>query len=95
MAGKMSLGNPYEPHLEQLIEMLVEKQPADREQLIEMFAGKQSAIIKEIKPEKDLDEGCGVPPLWEFYPEPEEMNHPPQPNLWYLITVLKKSAFFI
>ena len=86
----MSLGNPYEgvwglPHREQL-----------KKELIEMLLKKQAAKIKEIKPEKDLDDqewvwdephegvlpkGCGVPPLWDS---------PPQPKLWYLIAVLKK-----
>ena len=91
MATKMSLGNPYEgvwglPHREQL-----------KKELNEMLLKKQAAIIKKIKPEKDLDDlyewephseqegvlpkGCGVPPLWDS---------PPQPKLWHLINVLKK-----
>ena len=57
-----------------------------REQLKEMLIKQQEAIIKEIKPEKDLDDRYE----WEFYPEREEMSHPPKPKLWYLIAVLKK-----
>ena len=87
MATKMSLGNPYEgvwPHREQL-----------KKELIKMLVEKQEAKIKEIKPEKDLDEGCGVPPLWEPHSEQEGVwDSPPQPNLWYLITVLKKIGIF-
>ena len=48
MASKMSLGNPYDrevPHREQL-----------KKELIEMLVEKQAAIIKEIKPEKDLND---------------------------------------
>ena len=74
MDTKMSLSNPYElPHREQLKEMLLKK---------------QEALIKEIKPEKDLDDHYE----WEFYPEYEEMSHPPNPKLWYLIKVLKKTG---
>ena len=81
----MSLGNPYEvPHREQL-----------KKELIEMLLKKQAAKIKEIKPEKDLDdqEWCGVPPLWD---EPHEgvWDSPPKPKLWYLIAVLKKNRHF-
>ena len=60
-----------------------------REQLKEMLIKQQEAKIKEIKPEKDLDDRYEG----EFYPEPEEMGHPPKPKLWYLIAVLKKPAF--
>ena len=59
--------------------------------LNEMLLKDQEAIIKEIKPEKDLDyryEG-------EFYPEPEEMGHPPNLKLWYLLAVLKKVGISI
>ena len=63
------------PHSEQL-----------KKELIKMLAEEQEALIKEIKPEKDLDDRYE----WEFYPEPEEMSHPPKPKLWYLIAVLKK-----
>ena len=59
-----------------------------REQLKEMLVKDQEAKIKEIKPEKDLDNHYE----WEFYPEPEEMSHPPKPKLWYLISVLKKAG---
>ena len=61
------------------------------EQLKEMLIKQQEAKIKEIKPEKDLDyryEG-------EFYPEPEEMGHPPNLKLWYLLAVLKKVGISI
>ena len=86
MAGKMSLGNPHEPYLEQLIEMLVKKQPANREQLKETLIKQQEAKIKEIKPEKDLDFYSWEPPLPD---EPhEEMRH--HLKLWYLLAVLKK-----
>ena len=59
-----------------------------REQLKEMLLEKQEAVIKNIKPEKDLDDHYE----WEFYPEKEEMSHPPKPKLWYLIKVLKKTG---
>ena len=59
-----------------------------------MLVEKQEAIIKEIKPEKDLDdlynhEGvCGLP-----HSEHEEMSHSsPKPKLWYLLAVLKKTG---
>ena len=54
-----------------------------KKELNEMLLKDQEAKIKEIKPEKDLDyryEGG-------FYPEPEEMSHPPKPKLWYLIAI--------
>ena len=76
----MSLGNPYEgvwPHREQL-----------KKELIEMLAEKQAAIIKEIKPEKDLDDQEWV---WDS-PHEEMRPHPPEPKLWYLIAVLKKTG---
>ena len=60
------------PHREQL-----------KKELIKMLVKKQEALIKEIKPEKDLDEG-----VWDL--PHEEMSHPPKPKLWYLIAVLKK-----
>ena len=59
-----------------------------KKELNEMLVKDQEAKIKEVKPEKDLDyrhEG-------EFYPEPEEMSHPPKPKLWYLIAVFKKTG---
>ena len=82
MATKMSLGNPYKgvwglPHREQL-----------KKELIKMLVEKQAAIIKEIKPEKDLDEREWVP-----HSEQEGVwDSPPQPKLWYLIAVLKKTG---
>ena len=63
------------PHSEQL-----------KKELIKMLLKKQEALMKEIKPKKDLDDRYE----WEFYPEPEEMSHPPKPKLLYLIAVLKK-----
>ena len=67
----------------------------DREQLkkelIEMLLKKQAAIIKEIKPEKDLDDLCE----WEPHSEQEGMwglPHPPEPKLGHLIAVLKKTG---
>ena len=83
----MSLENPYE----QLIKMLVEKHPANREQLIEMFVEKKEAKIKEIKPEIELD----------FYPwEPLLPDEPPGKKrhhlkLWYLLAVLKKAGISV
>ena len=74
----MSLGNPYEPH---------------REQLKKMLAEKQEALIKEIKPEKDLDDRYDLEGVWgatQLLISHEEMSHPPKPKLWYLIAVLKK-----
>ena len=91
MAGKMSLGNPYE----QLIEMLVKKQPANREQLIEMFVEKKEALIKEIKPEIKLDFYSWDQQLSCYLPdEPhEEMRH--HLKLWYLLAVLKKTGISV
>ena len=78
MASKMSLGNPYElPHREQL-----------KKELNEMLLKKQAAIIKKIKPEKDLDDQEWV---WDE-PHEEMRPHPPKPKLWYLIAVLKKTG---
>ena len=85
MATKMSLGNPYEgvsgkPHREQL-----------KKELNEMLLKKQAAIIKEIKPEKDLDDLY----VWEPHSEQEGvwgLPYPPKPKLWYLIAVLKKTG---
>ena len=86
MGTKMSLSNPYEgvwntlgvwgkPHREQL-----------KKELNEMLLKKQEAIIKKIKPEKDLDEQeC----IWDKL---QDEPHPPQPKLWYLIEVLKKTG---
>ena len=54
-----------------------------------MLLEKQEAIIKEIKPEKDLDD------LYEWEPHSEHEGdgiHPPKPKLWYLIVVLKKTG---
>ena len=92
----MSLGNPHEPYLEQLIEMLVKKQPANREQLKETLIKQQEAKIKEIKPEKDLDfyswdSNSVADPLPD---EPhEEMRH--HLKLWYLLAVLKKTGISV
>ena len=78
MASKMSLGNPYElPQREQL-----------KKELNEMLLKKQAAVIKKIKPEKDLDDQEWV---WDE-PHEEMRPHPPQPKLWYLIAVLKKTG---
>ena len=73
MTTKMSLGLPKGCGKKELNEMLIKQ---------------QEAKIKEIKPEKDLDDRYEG----EFYPEPEEMGHPPKPKLWYLIAVLKKTG---
>ena len=57
-----------------------------REQLKKMLLEEQEALIKEIKPEKDLDFYSWEPPLPD---EPhEEMRH--HLKLWYLLAVLKK-----
>ena len=55
-----------------------------------MLAEKQAAVIKEIKPEKDLDDQEWV---WDS-PHEEMRPHPPEPKLWYLIAVLKKPGIF-
>ena len=62
--------------------------PLLKKELIEMLLKKHAAVIKKIKPKKDLDDHYE----WEFYPEHEEMSHPPKPKLWYLIAVLKKTG---
>ena len=59
-----------------------------REQLKEMLIKQQEAKIKEIKPEKDLDDHYDLEGVWGL--PHEEMSHPPKPKLWYLIAVLKK-----
>ena len=59
-----------------------------REQLKKMLLEKQEAIIKEIVPKRDPHDRYE----WEFYPEHEEMSHPPKPKLWYLLAVLKKAG---
>ena len=57
-----------------------------REQLEKMLLEEQEELIKEIKPEKDLDFYSWEPPLPD---EPhEEMRH--HLKLWYLLAVLKK-----
>ena len=58
------------------------------EQLKEMLLEKQEALIKEIVPKRDPHDYYEG----EFYPEPEEMSHPPKPKLWYLLVVLKKAG---
>ena len=75
MDTKMSSDNSYDR--EQL-----------KKELIKMLVEKQAAIIKEIKPEKDLDDQEWV---WD---EPHEgvWDSPPKPKLWYLIAVLKKTG---
>ena len=74
----MSSGNPYDR--EQL-----------KKELIEMLVEKQAAIIKEIKPENDLDlydhEG-----VWGLPHEEMRPSLPPKPNLGYLINILKKTG---
>ena len=77
----MSLGDPYggvfaTEFLSTLNEMLLEEE----EELIKK--------IKEIKPEKDLDDRYDLEGVWVL--PHEEMSHPPKPKLWYLISVLKK-----
>ena len=62
-----------------------------KKELINILIKQQEAKIKEIKPEKDLDDRYER----EFYPEPEEMSHPPKPKLWYLFAVLKKAGISI
>ena len=94
MAGKMSLGsNPYgvlrEPLKKEFIEMLLKKLAVIMQKKLAVIMQKKPRVImKEIKPEKDLDDRYEG----EFYPEPEEMSHPPKPKLWYLIAVLKKTG---
>ena len=58
-----------------------------------MLAEDQEALIKEIKPEKDLDDRYDLEGVWgatQLLISHEEMSHPPKPKLWYLIAVLKK-----
>ena len=73
-----------DPHSEQL-----------KKELINMMLIKQQEVkIKEIKPEKDLDDRYDLYDLkgvWGL-PHPEEMGHPPKPKLWYLIAVFKKTG---
>ena len=76
----MSLGNPYD--CEQL-----------KKELIKMLAEDQEALIKKIKPEKDLDDRYDLEGVWgatQLLISHEEMSRPPKPKLWYLIAVLKK-----
>ena len=73
MATKPYLRGAGYPHSEQLKEMLIKQ---------------QEAKIKEIKPEKDLDDRYDLEGVWVL--PHEEMSHPPKPKLWYLISVLKK-----
>ena len=62
-----------------------------REQLKEMLIKQQESLIKEIKPEIDLDFYSWEPPLPD---EPhEEMRH--HLKLWYLLAVLKKVGISI
>ena len=78
MATKPYLRGAGYPHSEQLKEMLIKQ---------------QEAKIKEIKPEKDLDDRYDLEGVWvatELLIPHEEMGHPPKPKLWYLIAVLKK-----
>ena len=77
MTTKMSLGLPKGCGKKELKEMLIKQ---------------QEAKIKEIKPEKDLDDRYEWDQQLSCYPEPEEMSHPPKPKLWYLIAVLKKTG---
>ena len=64
------------------------------QELDEMWVKEAEVKIKEIKPEKDLDDRHE----WDQQlshsatelPIHEEMSHPPKPKLWYLISVLKK-----
>ena len=82
MATKPYLSGVGYPHREQL-----------KKELIKMLVKKQEALIKEIKPEKDLDDRYDLEGVWiatELLIPHEEMSHPPKPKLWYLIAVLKK-----
>ena len=80
MATKMSLGLPRGCGKKELINILIKQ---------------QEAKIKEIKPEKDLDDRYEWDQQLSCYPEPEEMSHPPKPKLWYLFAVLKKAGISI
>ena len=82
----MSLGDPYggvfaTEFLSTLNEMLLEEE----EELIKK--------IKEIKPEKDLDDRYDLEGVWVL--PHEEMGHPPNLKLWYLLAVLKKVGISI
>ena len=99
MATKMGLGgNPYgvlrEPLKKELIEVLLKKLAEIMQKNPTVITQKkQPAIIKKIKPEKDLDDHEGVWVATELLIPHEEMRpHPPQPKLWYLIAVLKKTG---
>ena len=59
-----------------------------KKELNEMLLKNQEALIKEIMPEKDLDDRYDLEGVWVL--PYEEMSHPPKPKLWYLISVLKK-----
>ena len=62
-----------------------------REQLEKMLLEEQESLIKEIKPEIELDLYAWEPPLQD---EPhEEMRH--HLKLWYLLAVLKKVGISI
>ena len=90
----MSLSNPYEGVLPKGCDPRgVGFTPLLKKELNEMLLEKQEAIIKKIKPEKDLDDHYE----WEFYPwgveNPRRDETPPsKPKLWYLIEVLKKTG---
>ena len=58
------------------------------QELDEMWVKEAEVKIKEIKPEKDLDDRYDLEGVWVL--PHEEMSHPPKPKLWYLISVLKK-----
>ena len=78
MTTKMSLGLPKGCGKKELKEMLIKQ---------------QEAKIKEIKPEKDLDDRYDLEGVWVL--PHEEMSHPLKPKLWYLISVLKKVGISI
>ena len=73
MTTKMSLGLP---------------KGCGKKELNEMLLKKQAAVIKRIKPKKDLDDHYDLEGVWGL--PHEEMSHPPKPKLWYLLAVLKK-----
>ena len=77
MRGHIYMATKPYPHREQL-----------KKELIKMLLKKQEALIKKIKPEKDLDDRYDLEGVWGL--PHEEMSHPPKPKLWYLIAVLKK-----
>ena len=66
-----------------------------KKELKEMLIKQQEAKIKEIKPEKDLDDRYEWDQQLSCYPEPEEMSHPSKPKLWYLFAVLKKTGISV